>query len=129
VRTAPLLLVNLTTEEGITGRTYLFCYRTSVPRAIDVLLRDAVSLVAGERANPIETSTRLNRRFALVGVSSIVRMALSALDTAMWDAIAVAAGLPLSTCSAEASGRSPLTTRAASVSCHPRRPPTRPRSC
>jgi len=97
VRTAPLLLVNLTTEEGITGRTYLFCYRPSVPGAIDAVLRDAVSVVAGERANPIEISTRLSRRFALVGVSNIVRMALSALDTAMWDALAVAAGLPLAT--------------------------------
>src|SRR5262249_45553871 len=44
VRRAPLLLVNLETAEGITGRSYLFCYRRSVPRAIDALLRDAVSL-------------------------------------------------------------------------------------
>src|SRR5262249_33104108 len=72
VRRAPLLLVNLTTEEGITGRTYLFCYRPSIPAAVDAVLRDAVSLVAGERATPIEISTQLNRRFALVGVSSIV---------------------------------------------------------
>ena len=97
VRSAPLLLVDLTTEEGITGRTYLFCYRRSVPRAIDALLRDAVSLVAGEPANPTEISARLNRRFALVGVGSVVRMALSALDTALWDALAIAAGLPLAT--------------------------------
>jgi mandelate racemase len=26
VRSAPLLLIDLETEEGITGRTYLFCY-------------------------------------------------------------------------------------------------------
>jgi mandelate racemase len=97
VRSAPLLLVNLTTEEGITGRTYLFCYRRSVPRAIDAVLQDAVSLVAGERAVPSEISTRLGRRFALVGVGGVVRMALSALDSAMWDALAVAAGLPLAT--------------------------------
>jgi hypothetical protein len=30
VRSAPLLLIDLETEEGITGRTYLFCYRPSV---------------------------------------------------------------------------------------------------
>jgi mandelate racemase len=95
VRKAPLLLVDLETEEGITGRTYLFCYRPSVPRAIDALLRDAVSLVKGEPAAPLDVAARLSRRFALVGVSSVVRMALSALDAAIWDALAVAAGLPL----------------------------------
>lgn len=94
---APLLLVDLETEEGITGRTYVFCYRPSVPRAIDAVLRDAVSLVSGERVVPLETAAKLSRRFALLGVASVVRMALSALDTAMWDALAVAAGAPLAT--------------------------------
>lgn len=97
VRRAPLLLVDLETEEGITGRTYVFCYRPSVPRAVDAVLRDAVSLVEGERAAPVEVWARLARRFALVGVASVVRMALSALDTAIWDALAVAAGVPLAT--------------------------------
>jgi mandelate racemase len=46
VHSAPLLLIDLETEEGITGRTYLFCYRRSVPRAIDVVLQDAVSVLA-----------------------------------------------------------------------------------
>src|SRR5512144_1026615 len=97
VRKAPLLLVDLHTDEGITGRTCLFCYRPSVPRAIDALLRDAVALVQGEPAAPLDVAAKLGRRFALVGVSSVVRMALSALDAAIWDALAVAAGLPLAT--------------------------------
>ena len=97
VKMAPMLLVDLETAEGITGRTYLFCYRPSAPRAIDVILRDAVSLVAGERAVPLEIAAKLVRRFTLVGVASVVRMALAALDTAMWDALAVAAGVPLAT--------------------------------
>ena len=36
VRRAPLLLIDLETEEGVTGRPYLFCYRPSGPRAVDV---------------------------------------------------------------------------------------------
>jgi mandelate racemase len=95
VRKAPLLLIDLQTDEGITGRTYLFCYRASIPRAIDAVLRDAVAVVKGERVAPLEVAGKLARRFALVGVSSVVRMALSALDVALWDAVAVAAGLPL----------------------------------
>jgi mandelate racemase len=97
VRRAPLLLVDLETEEGITGRAYTFCYRASVPRAIDAVLRDAVSLVAGERATPLELAARLARRFALVGVTGVVRMALSTLDVALWDALAVAMKVPLAT--------------------------------
>ncbi len=97
VRKAPLLLVDLETEEGITGRTYVFCYRPSVPRAIDAVLRDAVTVVQGEPAAPLDVAAKLSRRFALVGVSSVVRMALSALDAALWDALAVAAEQPLAT--------------------------------
>ena len=97
VHSAPLLLIDLETEEGITGRAYLFCYRPSVPRAIDVVLRDAVSVVKGEPVAPLDIGAKLARRFALVGVASVVRMALSGLDAALWDALAVAAGLPLAT--------------------------------
>ena len=32
VHSAPLLLIDLETEEGVTGRTYLFCYRPSIPQ-------------------------------------------------------------------------------------------------
>jgi mandelate racemase len=97
VRKAPMLLIELNTEEGVTGRTYVFCYRPSVPKAIDSVLRDAVSLIRGERIAPLDIAVKLGRRFALVGVASVVRMALSALDVALWDALAVAAAVPLAT--------------------------------
>jgi mandelate racemase/muconate lactonizing enzyme-like protein len=66
VHSAPLLLIDLETEDGITGRTYLFCYRPSAPRAIDVVLRDAVSVVKGEPVAPLDIGAKLARRFALV---------------------------------------------------------------
>jgi mandelate racemase len=95
VTKAPLLLVDLETQEGVTGRTYLFCYRPSVPQAVDVVLRDAVSLVKGEPVAPLDIGPKLARRFALPGLTGVVRMALSALDMALWDSLAVAADLPL----------------------------------
>jgi mandelate racemase len=97
VREAPLLLVDLLTEEGITGRSYLFCYRPSGAAAIAALLADAVAVIAGERVAPLRQAVKLERRFALIGVTGLVRMALSALDMALWDALAVAAGQPLAT--------------------------------
>jgi mandelate racemase len=56
-----------------------------------------VSLIKGEHVAPLDIGPKLARRFALVGVASVVRMALSALDVALWDALAVAAGVPLAT--------------------------------
>jgi mandelate racemase len=97
VRAAPLLLVDLETEEGVTGRTYLFCYRRSGARAVALLLEDAVELVRGRQMAPVEIGQMLARRFALLGVTGVARMALAALDGAMWDALARAAGLPLAT--------------------------------
>ena len=95
VTEAPLLLIDLETEEGITGRTYLFGYRPAGTRVLALLIEDAGSLVRGEPVRPVEIATKLARRFALIGVTGTVRMALSGLDAAMWDALAVAAGLPL----------------------------------
>ena len=97
VREAPLLLIDIETEEGITGRSYLFCYRPSGAAAIAAVLHDAVALIAGERVAPVHNAAKLERRFALIGVTGMVRMALSGLDMALWDALAVAAGQPLAT--------------------------------
>jgi mandelate racemase len=97
VRAAPLLLVDVETEEGVTGRTYIFCYRKSGARAIAGVLEEAVSLVAGTAIDPAAMGAMLERRYALIGVTGVVRMALSALDAALWDALAVAVGVPLAT--------------------------------
>src|SRR5579871_5265590 len=95
VTEAPLLLIDLDTEEGITGRTYLFCYRPAGARVLATLVEDAASLIAGEPISPADIAAKLARRFALFGVTGAVRMALSGLDAAMWDALAVATRQPL----------------------------------
>ncbi len=95
VKAAPLLLVDLHTEEGVTGRSYVFAYRRSGAKAIAVVLEEAIELVRGEAVAPQAVAAKLERRFALLGVTGVARMALSALDMALWDALAVAAGVPL----------------------------------
>jgi mandelate racemase len=97
VKAAPLLLVDVLTEQGVTGRAYVFCYRRSGARTIAAILEDAAELVRGEAIAPVAMAAKLQRRFALIGVTGIVRMALSAFDMALWDAMAVAAGVPLAT--------------------------------
>jgi len=95
VRSAPLLLVDVETGEGVTGRSYLFCYLPAAAPAITTLLAEVLSVVKGNRVAPGELWSRLYKRFTLIGVQGIVRMAMSAFDTACWDALAIAAGQPL----------------------------------
>jgi mandelate racemase len=97
VRQAPLLLVDLETEEGVTGRAYQFCYLPAAVPAMASLLGAVIETVRGDRVAPLDLAAKLRRRFTLIGVQGIVRMATSVFDAACWDALAVAAGLPLAT--------------------------------
>lgn len=95
IRSVPLLLVDLQMEEGIVGRAYLFSYTTAGAKSIALLLDEAVDLVKGRPSRPQTIYHMLVRRLALLGVAGPVRMTISALDIALWDAAAKAAGLPL----------------------------------
>jgi mandelate racemase len=91
----PLLLIDVETEEGVTGRAWLFCYLKAAAPAIAGLLGEVDRLAKAECADPAALWAKLARRFALIGVQGIVRMAVSGFDTALWDALAQAAGQPL----------------------------------
>ena len=95
VRQAPLLLIDLETEEGITGRSYLFCYLPAAAPAIMSLLGEVERVAKGDPVDPAALWAKLARRFTLIGVQGIVRMALAGFDVACWDAAAVAAKMPL----------------------------------
>jgi len=95
VRAAPLLLVDLDTEEGITGRAWLFCYVAAAAAAIASLMAEVERVVKGEAVAPAALAAKLQKRFTLIGVQGVVRMAMSGFDVACWDALAIAAGQPL----------------------------------
>jgi mandelate racemase len=95
VTKAPLLLIDLDTEEGVTGRCYLFCYLPAAAPAIANILQEVLRVTQGNRVAPVDLWGKLAQRFALIGVQGIVRMAMSGFEVACWDALAIAAGLPL----------------------------------
>jgi mandelate racemase len=97
VRVAPLLLIDLETEEGVTGRAYLFCYLRAAAPAMMSLLGEVERLTKGDAVAPETLWIKLARRFTLIGVQGIVRMAMAGFDAACWDALAVAADAPLAT--------------------------------
>lgn len=95
VRHAPLLTVDLATEEGPVGRAYAFGYTPAGVRAVALMVAEAAEAIRGMAVAPAALAPRLARSHALIGVTGLVRFALSLLDMALWDARAVAAGLPL----------------------------------
>jgi mandelate racemase len=95
VTSVPLVLVDLHTSEGVTGRSYSFCYTASGAKAVVAHVAEAAVLIAGQALRPQPIADSLIRRFALLGATGTVRLALSALDVAMWDALSSSTGLPL----------------------------------
>jgi mandelate racemase len=97
LRAAPLLLLDLETHEGITGHAYQFCYVPAAAHAIVAMLDDALYAIRNKPAAPPDLWARLAKRYTLIGVQGIVRMCMSLIDVAAWDALAKSAGLPLAT--------------------------------
>src|SRR5260370_35468835 len=94
---APLLLIDLETEEGILGRSYLWSYFPAAAAAIAKMLEEVARVVVGERLAPAELWRKLSERFALIGVHGTGRMAVGGFDVAAWEALAIPAGWPLAT--------------------------------
>jgi len=92
---APLVLIDLHTEEGVTGRTYLFCYLESAGHAAIALIHDVSAALAGTVASPAAVRRALEMRFRLLGARGLVSAVMSGVNIACWDALAIAAGLPL----------------------------------
>lgn len=95
VETAPLVLIDLHTKEGITGRSYLFCFTNTPVLAVAQLLRDMETLIKGDTLAPVAIEDKLQGHFRLVGPQGFTGMAIAGIDMAAWDALAKAANMPL----------------------------------
>jgi mandelate racemase len=91
----PLILIDLHTEEGIVGRSYLEPYLKNAARSIIPLIHDLAAIRSGRAIRPIDDFRQRLRSLNLIGAEGVSLIAVSALDMASWDALAQAAGLPL----------------------------------
>lgn len=64
---APLALIDLHTEEGVTGAAYLFCYTPLVLKPVVQLLANLAPLVKGDAVAPLALERKLQGRFRLLG--------------------------------------------------------------
>ena len=95
IEIAPLALVDLLTDEGVTGSAYLFCYTPLALKPVLQTLANLLPLLRGQPVAPLALDRSLRQRFRLLGDKGVVGMALAGLDMAAWDALARSQGLPL----------------------------------
>jgi len=96
VTQALLVLIDLHTDEGISGRAYLFAYQALALRPLRDLVRGLGETIKGHRVAPVDLDRAMRARFTLFGgARGLQGLAVAGIDMAAWDALAISAGLPL----------------------------------
>ena len=91
----PLVLIDLQTEEGIVGRSYLEPYLERSVRYLVPAIRDLAEARKGRPIAPLDDFRAGRAGLNLIGLEGVSMIAVSGLDMAAWDALAKAANLPL----------------------------------
>jgi mandelate racemase len=91
----PLILIDLYTEEGVIGRSYLEPYVPKSMRYLIPALHDLGEMLKGRRLAPIEFYEAARKSLHFVGYEGMSIIAVAGIDMAAWDALARAAGVPL----------------------------------
>ena len=91
----PLILIDLLTAEGVTGRSYLEPYVVKTMRYLIPALEDLADLLKGRVVAPFDLFDSARKSLRYVGYGGQSLIAVSGLDMAAWDALAKAADVPL----------------------------------
>jgi mandelate racemase len=92
---AALVLIDLETSQGITGRSYVFGFGAWTLQPIVGSIAGLLAIVKGDSVAPVELEAKLRRHLRLLDTPGLVGIALAGIDMAAWDALAQAEGLPL----------------------------------
>ncbi len=116
IEAAPLVLIDVTTDQGVTGRSYIFAYARLTLKPLVHLIDEIGRDLTGKAIAPFDLMAAMDAKFRLLGWQGLVGMAVSGLDMAFWDALGQAAGRPWWNCSADRGARSgPMTATARSI--------------
>ena len=105
---AALVLIDIETNEGITGHTYLFTFSKNMLKPTAECFASVCDLIVGEDAVPFDIDAKLQRHFTIYDKHGILGQVLAGIDMALWDIVAKSQNLPL----ASALGGRPKTIQA-----------------
>lgn len=91
----PVVLIDLATEEGIVGRSYLEPYLPKAMRYLVAALQDLGDLLQGRPLVPKELFEASRKSLHFVGYQGLSMIAVSGVDMAAWDALAKSVDVPL----------------------------------
>lgn len=97
VDTAPLVLIDLTTNANVTGHAYLFTYTPLALKPVQRMVEELAVLIRGMPVAPYEIDRLMQSKFRLIGHTGLLRMATAGIDMAAWDAKAKLHDAPLVT--------------------------------
>ena len=92
---AALILIDLETEQGLTGRSYLFGFAAWTLKPIIGCVEAMRDLLKGDAVAPYEMEVKLRKRLTLLDTPGLVGLALAGIDMCAWDVLAQGSGVPL----------------------------------
>ncbi|MBL4690331.1 MAG: hypothetical protein JKY68_02560 [Rhodospirillales bacterium] len=95
IENAAFVLIDLETEQGVTGRSYLFGYTPPGNACLIPALKWLGEAMKGRPLDPVTLFDQARRTLTLMGHEGIAMMAVSGFDMACWDACARAQNKPL----------------------------------
>jgi mandelate racemase len=84
LRTAPLVLVDISTEKGVVGCSYASIYTPLALEPLARLIENLEQLLAGGSADPAHVERTLARHFKLLGLQGLTGIAAATIDMALW---------------------------------------------
>ena len=87
---AALVLIDLETDGGITGHSYVFAFASWALGPVVGCLQAMLEMIKGDALAPLEIEAKLRARLTLLDTPGLVGLALAGIDMAAWDALAQA---------------------------------------
>src|SRR6266478_5799624 len=95
IEAAPLVLIDVVTDQGVTGRSYIFAYTKMTLKPLVHLIEEIGRDLTSQAIAPFDLMAAMDAKFLLLGWQGLVGMAVSGLDMAFWDALGQAADKPV----------------------------------
>src|SRR3954453_22524329 len=95
IEAAPLVLIDIETDQIVTGHSYIFAYTKITLKPLVHLIEEIGRDLVGKALAPFDLMALMDSKFRLLGWQGLVGRAVSGLDMAFWDALGQAAGKPV----------------------------------